>query len=160
MDERIDLTQNRDFRHEREPQFKDAHFFNFKKKPKKSMIPSISSMADAKDFINDSLDSLSSKRIKLRNGELYIEKDYTTPSTKWMCHDDSHIVSCDRCGKKLISLNRVSTLCDRCNDLLDMELNRQLELSNSRRIIDDVIELRPAISIVHSDDELEGANEE
>ena len=36
MDERIDLTQNRDFRHEREPYFKDAHFFNFNPKYRNS----------------------------------------------------------------------------------------------------------------------------
>ena len=150
MDERIDLTQNRDFRHEREPEFKDAHFFNFKKKKS-----DMSTFIGMRDFIDETLNSLATKKyIELRDGKLYIETLHESLLSKWRYDDDSHIVSCDRCGRKIISLNRVKTLCDRCNDLLDMELNRQLELSNNRRIFDDVIETLPRISVVHTEVEL------
>lgn len=147
MDERIDLTQNRDFRHEREPEFKDAHFFNFKKK-KSDMVTSLTTITSIRNFIDDTLEILSNnQRIIIRDSKLVIEKAYN------ISDNDSRIITCERCGRKIISINRMLCICDKCNDILEMELNRQLELSSNRRLFDSIIELNPAISIVHSDDE-------
>lgn len=98
MDERIDLTENRDFRDQRE----------------------ISSMANRLQMIikREEQNILHSsdfhKELSVENGKLHISKirkDLIGFDDKYMCH---------RCGKKHFNSN---TLCDKCDEILTREIN-------------------------------------
>ena len=114
MDERIDLTENRDFRHEREPYFKDAHFFNFKPKSKINISIQNAMKNSIKKFENKA-----EKEIIVRDGRVYLEK-----SCNIIDHDNK-IMECHRCGKKMIFTH--STLCDRCQSELSRQVNGALD---------------------------------
>lgn len=114
MDERIDLTQNRDFRHRREPRFKDAHFFNIDNNRPRGWD-------NLRRKISKRLEN-GNKEIIVRDGCIYVEKSYNIIDHK------NKIITCDRCGRKFISLS--TYLCDKCNAEMTMELNRQFDTFN------------------------------
>lgn len=141
MDERIDLTENRDFRHEREPYFKDAHFFNFKPKTKIN-----TSMQNAMKARIKKLENSLNKEIIVRNGRVYLEKSCN------IIDYDNKIIECHRCGKKMIFT--YSTLCDRCHSEVSRQVNGVLDTRIRTNTEFEMTVGNTIISIVNSEDEL------
>lgn len=149
MDERIDLTQNRDFRHEREPYFKDAHFFNFNPKYRNSKW--ISLERRMRNNVDRQLEFLD-KEIIIRDGRIYIEKSCNIIDYK------NKITTCYRCGRKFI-LNK-STLCDKCNSEIDIQMNRVLNTHiNNARVSEGLRSNTIEITTVDNEVQLSGINE-
>lgn len=147
MDERIDLTENRDFRREREPYFKDAHFFNFKPKTKINI-----SMQNAMKNRIKKLENSLNKEIIVRDGRVYLEK-----SCNIIDHDNK-IIECHRCGKKMIFTH--STLCDRCHSEVSRQVNGVLDTRIRTNTEFEMTVGSTSISIVNSEAQLVGINEE
>lgn len=123
MDERIDLTQNRDFRHRREPYFKDAHFFNIGPKYRNSKW--INLERKLKQHVDRKLE-FTNKEIIVRDGHVYVEKSYN------IIDFNNKITTCHRCGRKFILSNL--TICDKCRDELEIQVSRGLNarINNNR----------------------------
>ena len=101
MDERIDLTENRDFRDNNEISSR-VNRLQMVLKRQDNLIP----------------DSDFHKELKVENGKLHVSKtrkDLLHFDDKYMCH---------RCGRKHFSS---STICDRCNEELTIEINQTFD---------------------------------
>lgn len=150
MDERIDLTQNRDFRHRNEPRFKDAHFFNFNPKYRNSKW--ISLKRRMRNNVDRQLEFVN-KEIIVRDGRVYVEKSYNIIDYK------NKISECHRCGRKFILNN--STLCDKCKSELDIQMNRVLNTRiNNARVSEGLRSNIIEITTVDNEVQLTGINEE
>lgn len=110
MDERIDLTQNRDFRKHNNLNLRDRVFSrNWR------IMHSVNS--DTWHVIGRIYDDKFTQSLEINNNykKIYIENNHVVVSNYY----EDNQYRCERCGRKIISSNY--TLCNRCDDILNQE---------------------------------------